>query len=92
MGSKVNAMTLAYAKQLGFQVQKTDIGAQKIDGSLLQTFGMVIAGFQVEDKLDRAQFFQELFLLAETNMKVVLRIFFLTFSNANIQFAKKELT
>ena len=45
LGSKVNAMTPAYAKQLGLQVQRTDIGAQKIDGSLLKTFGMVIAGF-----------------------------------------------
>ena len=25
--SKVNVMTLAYAKQLGLQVQKTDVGA-----------------------------------------------------------------
>ena len=45
LGSVVNVMTLAYAKQVGLQVQKTDVSAQKIDGSLLQTFGMVIAGF-----------------------------------------------
>ena len=38
-------MTPAYAKQLGIQIQKTDIGDQKIDSSLLQTFGMVIVGF-----------------------------------------------
>ena len=50
-------MTLVYAKQLGFQVQKTDVGAQKIDGSLLQTFAMVIASFEIEDKLGRARFF-----------------------------------
>ena len=57
LGSKFNAMTPAYAKQLGLQVRKTDVGAQKIDGSSLRTFGMVIAGFQVEDKLGRAQSF-----------------------------------
>ena len=45
LGSKVNAMTPAYTKQLGFQVQKTDVEAQKIDESLLRTFEMVIAGF-----------------------------------------------
>ena len=45
LGSKVNTMTLAYAKQLGLQVRKTDVGAQKINGSLLRTFGMVITGF-----------------------------------------------
>ena len=91
-GSKVIAMTPAYAKQLGLQVQKTDVGAQKIDSSSLRTFGMVIAGFQVEDKLVRARFFQESFLLAETSMEMVLRMPFLTLSNADIQFAAKELT
>ena len=55
--SEVNAMTPAYAKQLGLRTQKTDVGAQKIDGSSLNTFGMVIGGFQVIDKLGRARFF-----------------------------------
>ena len=90
--SKVNAITPAYAKQLGFQVRKTDVKARKIDSSLLKTFEMVIAGFQIEDKLGRAQFFQESFSLAKTSIEVVLRMLFLTFSNANIQFAEKELT
>ena len=53
---------------------------------------MVIAGFQVEDKLGRAWFFQESFLLAKTSMEVVLRMPFLTLSNINIQFAAKKLT
>ena len=56
-GSEVNAITPAYAKQLGLQVQKTDVKAQKIDGSSLRTFGIVIAGFQVEDKPGRVRFF-----------------------------------
>ena len=77
-------MTLAYAKQLSLQVQKTDVGAQKIDGLLLRTFGMVIAGFQVEKKLGRARFFQESFLTAETSMEVVLEMSFFTLSNADI--------
>ena len=92
LGSKVNAMTPTYAKQLGFQVQKTNVGAQKIDSLLLQTFKMIIADFLVEDKLNRAQFFQESFLLAETSMEMILGMFFLTLSNADIHFAKKELT
>ena len=44
-GSEVNAMSPAYAKKLGLQVRKTDVGAQKINGSTLETFGMVIASF-----------------------------------------------
>ena len=50
-------MTLAYAKQLGLRTRKTDVGAQKIDGSSLDTFGMVIAGFQVIDKFGKGRFF-----------------------------------
>ena len=55
--SKLNAITLAYAKQLGLQVRKTDVATQKIDSSSFQTFEMVIASFQIEDKLGKAQFF-----------------------------------
>ena len=38
-------MTPAYKAQLGFKVQKTNIGAQKIDKSPLKTYRMVIATF-----------------------------------------------
>ena len=92
LGSKVNAMTPAYAAKLGLQVRKADIGAQKIDGSTLETFGMVLADFQVEDKLGRVRFFQETFLLADISAEVVLDLSFLTLSNADVQFVKKELT
>ena len=85
-------MTSSYASKLGLRVRKTNVEAQKIDSSLLQTFGKVIAGFQVEDKLGRARFFQESFPLAETSIKVVLGMLFLTLSNADIQFAEKKLT
>ena len=60
-GSEVNAITPAYASQLGLRARHTNVGAQKIDGSTLKTFGMVLASFQVEDKLGRARFFQETF-------------------------------
>ena len=92
LGSEVNAMTPAYASTLGFQVQRTNIRAQKIDGFTLKTFGIVLASFQVEDKLGRARFFQKTFLLANINTEVVLDMSFLTLSNADIQFVEKELT
>ena len=44
-GSEVNAMSPAYTKKLGLKTQKTYVGAQKIDGSALETFGIVIADF-----------------------------------------------
>ena len=85
-------MNPAYASRLGLRVHRTDIGAQKIDGSTLETFGMVLASFQVEDKLGRARFFQETFLLADISAEVVLGMPFLTLSNADVQFVEKELT
>ena len=45
---------------------------------------MVITSFQTKDKLKKARFFQETFLLADFNMEVVLKMLFLTFSNANL--------
>ena len=85
-------MTSGYALKLGLKVRSTNLGAQKIDGSILETFGMVLASFQVENTLGRAWFFQEMFLLADLSIEVVLGMPFLTFSNADIKFAQKKLT
>ena len=90
--SKVNAMSLAYAKKLGLKTWKTNVGAQEIDSSTLETFGMVIADFQVEDKGGRPKFFQETFLVADTKFKVVLRMPFLKISNVGIAFGERTLT
>ena len=56
-GNKVNIMTSAYTAKLGLKFCSTNANAQKIDGSSLRTFEIVIANFKVEDKLDRARFF-----------------------------------
>ena len=92
LGSEVNAMAPAYAKKLGLRVRKTDVGAQKIDGSTLGTYGMVIAGFQVQDKFGKARFFQETFLVADTSVEVVLGMPFLALSKVEVDFAERELT
>ena len=91
-GSEVNVMTTAYVSRLSLKVYCTNIRAQKIDSFTLKTFRIVLANFQVEDKLGKARFFQETFLLADINAEVVLGMPYLTFSNANIQFVEKELT
>ena len=85
-------MTLAHAAHLSLKVRVTNVGAQKIDGSSLATYNIVIVAFQVVDKLGRSRFFQKTFLLADISMEVVLGMPFLTFSNADVQFAEKELT
>ena len=91
-GSEINAMNPAYAKRLGLKTQKTNVKAQKIDGSALETFGMVIADFQVEDKSGRPRFFQETFLVADTKFEVILGMPFLKISNANVAFDEGTLT
>ena len=90
--SKVNAMSSAYAKRLGLKTWKTNVGAQKIDSSALETFWIVIADFHVEDKSGRPRFFQETFLVTDTKFEVVLGILFLKISNANVAFGKEILT
>ena len=47
-------------------------------------FGMVLANFQVEDKLQKVWFFQETFLLSNISAEVILDILFLTLSNADV--------
>ena len=44
-GSEVNVMTPAYTAVLGHKVCFTAIRAQKIEGSFLKIFGIVIASF-----------------------------------------------
>ena len=81
-----------YAQKLGLKIRKTNIRAQKIDGSALKTFGIVIADFQVEDKASRPRFFQETFLVANTKFEVILGMPFLKISNADVLFGQGTLT
>ena len=50
-------MNPTFTWKLGLHIQKTNIGAQKIDGSIFESFGMVIADFQVKDTGSRPKFF-----------------------------------
>ena len=83
-------MQLSFAKQLDFSIRPTDIGAQKIDGTTLNPYGMVIAAFSVVDKANRVRFFEETFLVANISPEVVLGMTFLTLSGANVDFSGQE--
>ncbi len=76
-------MTPAYAAKLGLTTRKTSIGAQKIDGLPLETHGMALARFSLQDSLGKVWFFEETFLLANTSMEIVLGMPFLALSNAD---------
>lgn len=90
--SKVNKMPLVYPSKISFQVHQIDIGAQKLNSSIFKTFEMILASFQVEDKLGKACFFQKTFLLTDISIEMVLKMLFITFSNVDIQFAKKKVS
>lgn len=84
LSSKFNAKTLTYAAKLGLKVCLTDIRAQKINSSTFETFEIELASFRVENNFNKPWFFQKSFLLANINVDVVLEMFFVSFSNANI--------
>lgn len=54
-------------------------------------YEMIIADLMFQNKLEKFGFFEEIFLLEDTNMKVVLRMFFLFLSNTSIWFAEKRI-
>ena len=53
---------------------------------MLDTNGMVVAAFSVEDKANRLRFFEETFLIANVSPEVVFGMPFLILSGANIDF------
>ena len=91
LGSEVNAIHPAYLTKLGLHTGKIDIGAQKIDASHLDIFGIVIADCSVKNKLESVRFFQKTFLFANIGLEIVLEMLFLTLSNADIRFVEQEL-
>ena len=90
-GSEVNAIHPTFAKQLGLPIRPTDVGAQKIDGTTLDTYGMVVAAFSVEDKANQVRFFEETFLVANVSPEVVLGMPFFILSDADDGFSSWEL-
>ena len=49
-GSKINTVHSAFAKELGALIGPTDVEVQKIDGTILDIFEMVVIAFSVTDK------------------------------------------
>ena len=72
-------------------MQTINIGAQKIDGTTLETYKMVIAAFSLTDQANRVRFFEKTFLVANISPDVVLGMLFFTLSDVNIDFLKREL-
>ena len=85
-GSEVNAINLFFTKQLGLAIKSTDIETQKIDGIMLNTYGIVVVAFLVVHKANQARFFEKNFLVANISPEVIFERSFFTLSSADIDF------
>ena len=84
-------MSRVFAHQLSLTIWKTNIKTQKINGTTLETYEIVVSTFSILDKDGRERFFEESFLLANVKPEIVLGILFLTMSNADIDFQARNL-
>ena len=84
-------MNQTFVSQLGFRIQKTNVGARKIDGTTLKTYKMVVSSFFLLDKDGWKRFFKESFLLTDVKPGIVLGMCFLIMSNADVDFQARNL-
>ena len=85
--SEANAFYLSFAKQLDLPIRLIDIGAQKIDGAILDTYEMIVAAFSVIEKANQIRFFKKTLLVANVSLEIVLGILFLTLSSIDVDFS-----
>ncbi len=90
-GSKVNAISQVFAHQLGHKIQKTNIRAQKIDDTTLETYKIIVSTFSILDKDGRERIFEESFQLTDMNLDIVFGMSFLIMSNVDIDFQAWDL-
>ena len=89
--SKVNAMSETFTHQLGLTIWKINVRAQKINGTILDIYRIVVSTFSVSDKDDRERFFEENFLLTNIKSKIVFGMLFLNMNNGDIDFRARNL-
>lgn len=77
---------------MSLKFKKTSVEVQKIDDSIIKFFRIVIAYFQVKDKVDKFKYFLKIYLVANTKVNIVLGILFLKLSNIDMLFGDNILT
>lgn len=83
-------MNPIFVQILGFAPRPTNAIGQKIDESLVRIYKIVSASFLLKNSLEKVRFFKEIFLLADTNLKIVLGMPFLFLSNTDLKFDTGE--
>ncbi len=84
-------MSQTFAQQLGLKIYKNNVRAQKINGTTLEIYGMVVSIFSMSDKDGRERFFEKSLLLANVKPDIVLGMLFLTISNTDVDFQARDL-
>lgn len=90
-GNKVNVIHLPFIERLGLVVQSTIVIAQKINDTTLKIYRMIVAVFSITDQVNKVNFFEETFFVANVNLDMVLGMFFFTLSSIDIDFLKRKL-
>lgn len=80
-----------FPKMLGLVPRSIKLKAQKTNRLSVGTYyGIVLASFLLQNSLEKVQFFEKTFLLADTNIEIVKGISFLSLSNIDLKFSIKE--
>ena len=90
-GSKVNAIYLIFARELGLPIRPTNVGAQKIDGTMRDNFEIIVTAFSMTNKANRVRFFEKTFIKVNVGPEVVFGMLFLILSGADIDILGQEL-
>lgn len=53
LNNKVNVIIFVFVHKSGFSIQKIDIGAQKVNRSILKLFEIIIIDFLLEDDIKK---------------------------------------
>ena len=89
--SKVNVIYPTFAKEQSLSIRPTDIKVQKINGTTLDTYKMIIVAFSMMDKANQVRFLKQTFLLANVSLEVVFEMPFFILSDVDVDFSSREL-
>ena len=89
--SEVNAIHPTFTSGLSLPIRPIEIKAQKIDDTMLNIFGMIVAAFSMMDKANQIRFFKETFLVANVSPEVIFEMLFFTLSGVDVDFLSWEL-
>lgn len=63
LGTKINVIRPSFMIELGLHISKTDMDVEKIYNSKLETYKIVIALFQGDNRDEKSYFFEKTFFI-----------------------------